>query len=127
MLILNHPCIESLNIVCVHSQNQIAQTLPTDFLVLTCDSLEKTLTLAHYCSNNAITYSKIVTSVKESLLLVNLNVRFLLCTNLNLAQSLQKLAETYLFDAKILFCIQDEEEIEKIAKYGIDGGLFAKL
>lgn len=127
MLILNHPRIESLNIVYVHSQEQIAQTLPTDFLVLTCDSLEQTLALAHYCSNNAITYAKIVTSVKESLLLVNLNVRFLLCTNLNLAQSLQKLAETYLFDAKILFCIQDEEEIEKIAEYGIDGVLFANL
>ncbi|WP_297812775.1 hypothetical protein [uncultured Helicobacter sp.] len=127
MLILNHPYIESLKIARVRSKEEIANTLPSDFLVLTCDSLIQTLALARYCSSNTITYASLVTSIKESLLLVNLNVQFLLCTDINLAKSLQKLAETYLFDAKILLCIQKEEEIEKIAEYGIDGVLFASF
>lgn len=127
MLILNHPCIEPLSIVCVDSKEQIIKTLPSDFLILTCDSLDKTLALAHYCKSNAIPYAKQVSSIKEALLLVNLNVRFLLCNHLRFAESLQKLAETYLFDAKILLCIQDEAEIERIAEYGIDGVLLANL
>ncbi|WP_300795995.1 hypothetical protein [Helicobacter sp. UBA3407] len=40
---------------------------------------------------------------------------------------MQKLAETYLFDAKILLCIQEEQEIEKTAECGIDGVIFANL
>ncbi|MBD5164258.1 hypothetical protein [Helicobacter sp.] len=127
MLILNHPSLESLNILTIHSKEQIAKTLPSDFLVLACDSFQQTLSLARFCCDNTLAYASLVSSVKEALLLINLNVRFLLCKEIDLAKTLQNLAETYLFDAKILFCIQEEEEIETIAKYGIDGVIFASL
>ncbi len=127
MLILNHPSLESLNILTINSKEQIAKTLPSDFLVLICDTFTQTLSLARFCCDNTLTYASLVNSVKEALLLVNLNVRFLLCKEIDLAKTLQNLAETYLFDAKILLCIQEEEEIETIAKYGIDGVIFASL
>lgn len=127
MLILNHPSLESLNILTIDSKEQIAKTLPSDFLVLSCDTFAQTLSLAHFCCDNALAYASLVSNIKEALLLVNLNVRFLLCKEIDLAKALQNLAETYLFDAKILVCIQEEEEIETIAKYGIDGVIFASL
>lgn len=127
MLILNHPSLESLNILTIDSKEQIANTLPSDFLVLSCDTFAQTLSLARFCCDNTLAYASLVSSVKEALLLVNLNVRFLLCREIDFAKALQNLAEIYLFDAKILVCIQDEEEIEIIAKYGIDGVIFASL
>ena len=127
MLILNHPCIQPLNLVCISSQEQITHSLPSDFLVLSCDSFTQTLALARFCNSNALAYASFVGNIKEALFLVNLNVRFLLCKEISLAKSLQKLAETYLFDAKILLCIQEEQEIEKTAEYGIDGVIFGNL
>ncbi len=124
MLILNHPLIEPLNLVFIEKQEQVTHTLPSDFLILSCDSFEQNLAIARFCNSNSVTYASLVTSPKEALFLVNLNVRFLLCKDINLANTLQKLAETYLFDTKILFCIKQEEMIEKIAEYGIDGVIF---
>ncbi|TLD87855.1 hypothetical protein [Helicobacter sp. MIT 05-5294] len=124
MLILNHPSIESLNLVFITNKEQIADTLPTDFLILSCGDFSQTLALARFCKENGIPYASQVSSLKEALLLVNLNVRFLLSCTIPLAQNLQKLAETYLFDAKILLCIQEEERIEEVAQYGIDGVIF---
>ena len=44
-----------------------------------------------------------------------------------MAKTLQKLAETYLFDCKILLCVYDtahrQSEIETAANFGIDGVL----
>ncbi len=126
MLILNHPCIRPLNLVRISSQEQITHSLPSDFLLLSCDSFTQTLALARFCNSNTLAYASFVRNTKEALFLVNLNVRFLLCREI-LAKTLQKLAETYLFDAKILLCIQEEQEIEKTAECGIDGVIFANL
>lgn len=125
MLILNHPSIESLNLIFITKQEQIANSLPSDFLILSCDDWKQNLALAHFCRDNGIAYASEVFGTKEALFLVNLNARFLLCKEIKLAKSLQKLAELYLFDTKILFCIKEEKMIEEIAQYGIDGVIFA--
>lgn len=39
----------------------------------------------------------------------------------------QKIAETYLFDTKILYVIEDKSEIEQLAKMGIDGVIFREI
>jgi len=41
-----------------------------------------------------------------------------------LASKLQKIAENYLFDAKILVPISNESEMEIVAEAGIDGVIF---
>lgn len=48
MLILNHPCIRPLNLVRISSQEQITHSLPSDFLLLSCDSFTQTLALARF-------------------------------------------------------------------------------
>lgn len=127
MLILNHPLIQPLNLVFASSKKEIEHSVPSDFLILQCEKLNALLNLAKFCKENRISFSAIPTNLKEALLLVNLNVRFLLTQNLDFAITLQKLAETYLFDTKILVCIKEETSIENIAHYGIDGVLFATI
>jgi NAD(P)H-dependent flavin oxidoreductase YrpB (nitropropane dioxygenase family) len=41
------------------------------------------------------------------------------------ALMIQPIAETYLFDTKVLVLIHSEKEISKIARGGIDGVIFA--
>ncbi len=46
--------------------------------------------------------------------------------NQELAKTAQKIAENYLFDAKILVHIESEKDIEEIALLGIDGVIFTE-
>jgi hypothetical protein len=41
-----------------------------------------------------------------------------------LAKTAQNIAENYLFDAKILVMIENEDEIEELAILGVDGVVF---
>ena len=127
MLILNHPQIAPLTLCYVASEEEVEKTLPNDFLILNCDNSANTLALARLLKENNTSYAATPASVYEALTLVNLNVRFLLTENLEMAKTLQKLAETYLFDCKILLCVYDtahrQSEIETAANFGIDGVL----
>ena len=129
MLILNHPQIAPLTLCYVASKEEVEKTLPNDFLILNCDNSANTLALARLLKENNTSYAAMPTSIYEALTLVNLNVRFLLTWNLEMAKTLQKLAEIYLFDCKILLCVnkdiesQMQSDIEAAANLGIDGVL----
>ncbi|MDD6055160.1 MAG: hypothetical protein SOW25_03630 [Helicobacter sp.] len=127
MIILNHKIINPLNIVKISDKDSIDNSLPNDFLIINCDNFSKTLQLANFCAKEKLSYACKVDSIKEALMLVNLSVGFLLCEDLKFAKSLQKLAEKYLFDAKVLLTIKAESQIQKAAKYGIDGVIFANF
>ncbi|WP_104722344.1 hypothetical protein [Helicobacter mesocricetorum] len=122
MLILNHFLIKPLEIVLIESKEDIQNSLPTDFLVL-----EENLELAKFCLESGVEYASIITDITKALLLVNLGVKFLMARDLEMAKDLQHLAETYLFDSKILLVITKDEEIKEAAKQGIDGVIFWKL
>ena len=121
MLILNHSVVSPLEICVVDSLQDIQDSLPSAFLILRGD-----LTIAHFCYHNGLDYASVIQIIKEALLLVNLGVKFLICEDLEMAKELQNLAENYLFDAKVLLCIKEEEEMLEIAKLGIDGVIFWK-
>lgn len=122
MLILNHPFIKPLQLVLIKSKEDIQNSLPTDFLIL-----DENLELAKFCFEANIEYASMVTDITKALLLVNLGAKFLMTRNLQIARDLQHLAETYLFDSKVLLVISKEEEIKEAAKKGIDGVIFWKF
>lgn len=119
MIILNHSLISPIKIIYIDSTNDISSTIPSDFLII------RNLEIAKFCSENNVPYSSEVSTILESLLLVNLGAKFLICDSLEFAIELQKLAESYLFDCKVLLKIQNENEIEHIARHGIDGVIFS--
>ena len=73
-----------------------------------------------YCMVNDVSYGVMITSIKESIYANNLNAKYILPSNRTL-EPIQKIAENYMFDSKILATIHSEDEIEKIALKSIDG------
>ena len=66
-----------------------------------------------------------VKSVKEAIYSNSLNARYIVCDKI-LARKLQKIADNYIFDSKILALISSNEEFEDIAEAEIDGVIYEK-
>lgn len=124
MLILNHPLITPLDIVIIEETNAIQNTSPKSFLIIKHHHTKVLIELAKYCQDNHISFAAIPNNITEALLLVNLSTRYLLTKDLEFAKRLQSLAETYLFDTKILLSITHESQIQTTANCGIDGVIF---
>ena len=67
-----------------------------------------------------------VCSIKESIYSNSMKAKYIICEE-KIIDTVQKLAETYLFDSKILSYITSENEIEKLAIQGVDGVVFKSL
>jgi hypothetical protein len=79
-----------------------------------------------YCYENELPYAVIVTSIKEAIYSNNLNAKYIISQK-ELSIELQKIADNYIYDSKILAIIDSNEEFEKIAKCEIDGIIYRDL
>ncbi|MEA3499325.1 MAG: hypothetical protein U9R16_09730 [Campylobacterota bacterium] len=82
--------------------------------------------IMQYCMQNDISYAVAINSIKESVYANSLDAKYILPSN-NILESIQKIAENYMFDSKILAVIKDENEIEDIALKQIDGVIFKQI
>ena len=123
MLIFGHPHLPSESFYHVEEIGAVASTPPGSTLLLQWN--DKRRDLIEHCRINDLPFMLEVASVKEALFAEQLGARFILVENA-LAKSVQKIAETYLFDAKILTRIEDDDAIEAMAYEGIDGVVFAE-
>ncbi len=118
MLIFGHRFIPSETLYHIEDTDAIVHTPPGATLLVVFD--EKHLDLIGYLRENDLPFALDVGTVKELVFGENLGARYLLVEE-TLAKSAQKIAETYLFDAKILCRIGDESRIEAMAFEGVDG------
>lgn len=79
-----------------------------------------------FCRKNALDNAVIVSSITEAIYCNALNSKYIICDK-KLAKAIQKIAENYMFDAKILAIIESSDEIEKIALSEIDGVIYTSL
>jgi len=121
MIIIGHPDIPFEPFYYVESIEEIAKTPPNSTLWL--GSFASAKEIAKHCFKNHIAYGVMAESVNDALLSNALHARYILADH-SLASKLQKIAENYLFDAKILVPISDESEMETTAEAGIDGVIF---
>jgi len=121
MLIFGHPRVPSETLYHIDGIDAIAATPSNSTVFFECLPANDDI-IAH-CRDNGVPFAAGVTSVKEALFAENLGARFILVESA-LARSVQKIAETYLFDAKILARIDAEDELEAVAYEGIDGVIF---
>ena len=121
MIIIGDNYIDYENISLIGSIEDIKSTKPNSTVVFDFDK-EK----MKYCMENEINYSVKISSITESIYANNLNARYILPNN-ELLEIVQKIAENYMFDSKILATIQNEESIEDIAIQSIDGAIFKRL
>jgi len=82
-----------------------------------CDS---SLELYNFCKINNIPYGVIVSDIKELIFCANLDAKYVFCDTIKKAKIFQKIVNEYLLDTKIVLMIDDFNEIEKVAQYGID-------
>jgi hypothetical protein len=82
--------------------------------------------LLTYCAENELNYAVLVSSLKEAIYANSLNALYIICDK-DLSVSVQKIADNYMFDSKVLAIIDTDEEIEEIAQNEIDGIIYKKM
>lgn len=82
--------------------------------------------LLTYCFQNDISFAVLISSIKEAIYANSLNAKYLICNKI-LAKDVQKIADNYMFDSKVLAIIESNDEIEDIALNQIDGIIYKSL
>ena len=124
MKIFGHPWLPSEEFYPISSIEEIEKTPPNSIVEL--KPLSFSVELAQYCNQNNIAYALEVETIKDALFANQMGCRYII-TNKSLAKELMPIAQNYLFDTQVLAKISDEEEIEGLAKYGVDGVIFTEM
>ncbi len=118
MLIIGHSFIDYLPFYEIISFEDIENTPSNSTVFFDFDPL-----IAKKCKTNNISYAMRVKDIKELLFCNALECDFAL-VECDFAKEAQKIANEYLFDTKILQIINSDNELENVAKNGIDGVIF---
>jgi len=105
----------------ISSIESIKETKANSLLIFYYD--EKIL---KYCYENSLDFAVIIKSLKDAIYSNSLNARYII-SKINMAKKVQKIAENYMFDTKNLAIVKSNDELEKVAKYQIDGVIYNRL
>ncbi len=122
MLIYGHRFIENDSFYHVLDIESISNTPPSSTIFV--EFSEDNLDVIKHVVSNSIPLAVEVTNVTQIIYASSLDASFIIIPK-ELAKTAQNLANNYLFDAKILVLIEQEEEIEEFAILGVDGVIFA--
>jgi len=120
MIILGHEFIKSEPFYFIKKSEDILNTPSNSTVVF--EFSEKNLELCEHCRDENVSFAIIADVVSDVLFSNALGAGFIICDK-RLVEKAQKLADEYMFDAKILFYGVD---LEWAADLGIDGILFEK-
>ncbi|MEA3383314.1 MAG: hypothetical protein U9Q20_01370 [Campylobacterota bacterium] len=121
MIIIGDKYIPYETIEQINSIDDIKSTKPNSTLFFDFNK-----EIMQYCMINDISYAVLISSLKESIYANNMNAKYIFCSD-KISQNIQKIAENYLFDSKIIATIKSEDEIEKFAIDGIDGVIYDSM
>ncbi|AYJ79931.1 hypothetical protein AN286_07105 [Aliarcobacter cryaerophilus ATCC 43158] len=82
--------------------------------------------LLKYSNSENLNFLVYVSSIKEALYASNFNAKYIVCKN-KLAKKLQKIADNYMWDSKILTIIKSSDDLEKVALEEIDGAIYKDI
>ena len=122
MLIFGHKFIESekfYNISCIED---ILKT-PSSSLVLLVFK-EKNLEIIKYLNQNSVLFALSVSNIEEVIYASSLNATYIIVEK-ELAKTAHDIAQNYLFDAKILVKLEENESLKSMALIGVDGVMFS--
>ena len=118
MLFFGHRFIDSEHFYHISSIDAISNTPASSTIYI--EYSEDNLDIIKHAIFNGVKVALHVENVMEIVYSSALGASYLVL-NKELAKTAQNLADTYLFDAKILITIDDEKDIEELALLGVDG------
>jgi len=121
MLLFGHRFIKNDEFFHIFDIESIEKTPPSSKIYL--DFSEKNLDIITYLQTNQIIFALGIKNITELIYAAALGASYILLDK-ELAKTAQSIAENYLFDAKILVHIKEENAIEEMALLGIDGVVF---
>ncbi len=119
MTIFGHPWVEHEPLYRISNQTEIHATPPNTLLKIEAFDIE----LLKYCHANTLPYMVTIESIKEAIFANIYHAKYVRCSK-SLAKTLMPIAQNYLFDTQVLAIIDQEEEIEEMAKANVDGVWF---
>ena len=120
-MIFGHKLLPKNSFIKINSIDEVEETESNSTVFIKFS--EKNIELIYFVLSNGIETALEVVSIEEAILAENLGAKFLIIENQKLANKVQRIAEHYLFDSKILVLINNPHEIEEIAKLRIDGAI----
>jgi len=122
MLVFGHPWIEGPRFIKVFSIDEISKTKADDILLL--EPLNVSIDIAKYCKKNNLKFAVTVNNTRDAIYVNALGADYMLC-QFEQAILIQKIADDYLFDTKVLVVIEDDKSIDMMIKFRIDGVIFS--
>jgi hypothetical protein len=122
MILFGHRFIESENFYHVLSIDAIQNTPPSSIILV--DFNEENLDIIDHAVINSMPLAIQVENITQIIYASSFGATYILVTK-ELAKTAQDLADNYLFDAKILVHVEEEDEIEELALLGVDGVIFS--
>jgi hypothetical protein len=120
MIIIGNENIQTPEFVKITNIEEIKNTSASSVVAFDFD-----VKIAKYCNEHDVSYAVISDKITDAVFANALKASFII-TKENSMQ-VQKLAENYMFDSKILQMIEDDNAIEQVALCGIDGVVYQSL
>jgi hypothetical protein len=121
MIIVGHPWVASPTFKKVFAIEEIDR-LQADEIALI-EPLPESTKMAQHCQQNRIDFAITVNEIRHALFANALGATYVVCQQED-AMEIQPIAERYLFDTKVLVLVEEEKEIERMARFSIDGVIF---
>ncbi|MGE4420006.1 MAG: hypothetical protein AB7D38_09250 [Sulfurimonas sp.] len=122
MIFFGHRFLKNENFYHIFDIDSILHTPPSSTIYMEFE--EKNLDIINHAALNSVKTALHVKNITEILYASSLGASYIIIEK-ELAKTAQNIAENYLFDAKILALIEDEDEIEELALLGVDGVIFS--
>lgn len=122
MIILGHNLIPSFTFFHVPNIDAINNTPPNSAIFLEFD--EENIETIEYLQKNELCFCLSIKNITHLIYASSLGASYIIVQK-ELVKSAQDIANNYLFDAKILVAIEDENDIEELALIGVDGVIFS--
>jgi hypothetical protein len=123
MLLFGHPYISSSPFYHIDAIEAIRHTPANS--VLSLFFTPENLDIIEHLRQNSIRYALHIETITEAVLGENLGASYLIVLP-KYGEAIQKVAEHYLFDAKVLGYIEDTKELENLIDLRLDGAIFAE-
>jgi hypothetical protein len=123
MILFGHPLIQSEQLYHIESIDAILNTPSNSIIALFFE--EQNMDIITHLRNNHIRFALYVANTTEAIVAENLRATYLVVNNKN-GEEIQKVAEHYMFDAKVLGYCENIDNLEKLIDMRLDGAIFAE-